>query len=458
MRTLVHQASLFALFALGLAGLMAALCHDATHGPCFALCCGLIPGLTAALFVPTLTAGVSALVRARGCRRQSPTLQSERCNPQPEIAAPPGLACCALASWLATLWLSVEVCPLVCARLCGPCSHTNAGTVGVCAFFFGALGLAAGLTIVEAGLLTVSADRRAEPVGSWQWTGGRGRRQPPRRSTVHAARHPSSLSAEQPDTLAVGGGGDSAMTLQAIGKLGKRGKWLCLSLAPALVLAALCPATSSPVQRMSSACGTGSQTPCCCTGKAASAGCCGSGAASQRQVASRPSDCRCGVAPAVPPADRAPVLFRSNGPALHAALPTSLSPVNRRPTRPRVLAETLPLAGPLWVSLPPSRAPPLLGLRDLALPQPDERLSSPGAGGSAGGGAVGTRGISKRWPSTGTPLASVADEAAAAGSRRLTLDERSHSPSDMLRHVCATLPRTGRHRSLAPQPYSEVQQ
>ncbi|NCO41991.1 MAG: hypothetical protein COZ06_34825 [Armatimonadetes bacterium CG_4_10_14_3_um_filter_66_18] len=206
MRTLVHQVSLFALFALGLAGLMAALCHDATHGPCFALCCGLIPGLTAALFVPTLTAGVSALVRARGCRRQSPTLQSERCNPQPEIAAPPGLACCALASWLATLWLSVEVCPLVCARLCGPCSHTNAGTVGVCAFFFGALGLAAGLTIVEAGLLTVSADRRAEPVGSWQWTGGRGRRQPPRRSTVHAARHPSSLSAEQPDTLAVGGG------------------------------------------------------------------------------------------------------------------------------------------------------------------------------------------------------------------------------------------------------------
>ena len=139
MRTLVHQASLFAFFALGLAGLMAALCQDAAHGPCFALCCGLIPGLTAALLVPTLTAGVSVLVRARGPRRQSLGMQSELCNLQSEIAPSPGLAYCALASWLATLWLSVEVCPLVCARLCGPCAHTNAGTVGFCAFFFARL-------------------------------------------------------------------------------------------------------------------------------------------------------------------------------------------------------------------------------------------------------------------------------------------------------------------------------
>ena len=166
MRTLVDQASLFALFALGLAGLMAALCQDAAHGPCFALCCGLIPGLTAALLVPTLTAGVSVLARARGRWRQSLTVQSEFCNPQSEIAAPPGLAYCALASWLATIWLSVEVCPLMCARLCGTCSHTNAGTVGFCAFFFGGLGLLAGSTIVEAGLMAVSADRQAEPVGS----------------------------------------------------------------------------------------------------------------------------------------------------------------------------------------------------------------------------------------------------------------------------------------------------
>jgi hypothetical protein len=168
MRTLVHQVSLFALFGLGLAGLMAALCHGAAHGPCFALCCGLIPGLSAALLVPTLTAGVSVLTRARGRRRQSLGMQSEFCNPQSEIAAPPGLAYCALASWLATIWLSAEVCPLVCARLCGPCSHTNAGTVGFCAFFFGALGLAAGLTIVEAGLVGVSVDRREGSVASQQ--------------------------------------------------------------------------------------------------------------------------------------------------------------------------------------------------------------------------------------------------------------------------------------------------
>jgi len=36
MRALAHQGSLFALFGLGFAGLMAALCHDAAHGPCFA--------------------------------------------------------------------------------------------------------------------------------------------------------------------------------------------------------------------------------------------------------------------------------------------------------------------------------------------------------------------------------------------------------------------------------------
>ncbi len=193
MRTLVHQVSLFALFALGLAGLMAALCHDAAHGPCFAVCCGVIPGLTAALLVPALTAGVGVVARwlaggsvacagladgpsfaDESCRHFAARLPCRPVTPSfhsPSPAHPFGRAWCALASWLATIWLSVEVCPLVCARLCGPCSHTNAGTVGFCAFFFGGLGLLAGSTIVEAGLMAVSADRREGPVGSGQEAG-----------------------------------------------------------------------------------------------------------------------------------------------------------------------------------------------------------------------------------------------------------------------------------------------
>jgi hypothetical protein len=245
MRTLGHQASLFALFALGLAGLMAALCHDAAHGPCFAVCCGLIPGLSAALLVPALTAGVGIVARwsagsSVACDGSadvprltddssrhlatvspchpvipSPALQAESCNLQSEIAPSPGLAYCALASWLATIWLSAEVCPLVCARLCGPCSHTNAGMVGFCAFFFGALGLLAGSTIVEAGLRAVSADRQPEsgacrqPLVTGDQSPVTSRRPPlvtvsPRRPATLPPCHPSPVTRHHPGSRQCG--------------------------------------------------------------------------------------------------------------------------------------------------------------------------------------------------------------------------------------------------------------
>jgi len=49
------------------------------------------------------------------------------------------------------------------------------------------------------------------------------------------------------------------MTLPAIGGRGKRRRWLCLSLTPALVVAVLYPAAGGPAGPVSSACGAGSQ-------------------------------------------------------------------------------------------------------------------------------------------------------------------------------------------------------
>jgi len=135
MRTLFPQATLFCGFALGLAGMLTEMTHGSSHRECFGLCCGMVPALSAALLVPFLTG------RCRAVRRHSCT--------GGESEAP--LGWCAVISVVAAVMLSVEVSPLICSRVCGECGYLNAGSVGVCALFFGLIGAAAGATMVTAG-------------------------------------------------------------------------------------------------------------------------------------------------------------------------------------------------------------------------------------------------------------------------------------------------------------------
>jgi len=143
------QAKVFGFFAFGLAGLMWLLTGGGSHAGCFALCCGMIPGLSAALLVPVLAAGAEAV------RRAMPSL-SRGAPEAPSSGARPGvyddstLTWCALSALVATVWLSVKLWPLVCCRLCNGGCPLNAGSVGVCGLIFGLQGVMAGLAMLHA--------------------------------------------------------------------------------------------------------------------------------------------------------------------------------------------------------------------------------------------------------------------------------------------------------------------
>jgi len=128
---------------------MAALCHGAAHGACFALCCGLVPGLTSALLVPILAGCAKAVRRAHPWSlRHAPEALTDKA--QSGVCDGSTLAWCALSALIATVWLSVEVWPLSCRRLCESHCPLNAGSVGVCGLIFGLQGVMAGLAMLHA--------------------------------------------------------------------------------------------------------------------------------------------------------------------------------------------------------------------------------------------------------------------------------------------------------------------
>ena len=145
MRILFPQATLFCGFALGLAGLLTEMTHGSSHRECFGLCCGMVPALSAALLVLLVTGC------CRAVRRHTRT-DSESQQP---------LGWCVVVSTMAAIVLSVKASPLVCSRVCGECGYLNAGSVGICAFFFSLIGAAAGATIVTAGEMAAESGRQA---------------------------------------------------------------------------------------------------------------------------------------------------------------------------------------------------------------------------------------------------------------------------------------------------------
>jgi len=145
MRTVLPQTTLFCGFALGMAGLMAEVTHGSAYRVCNSLCCGMVPALTATLLVPLLTGCCRAL---RGHSRSDNQFQTP-------------LGGCFGFSVVAAVAISVKVSPLICGHLCGECARLNAGSIGVCAFFFSLLGAAAGATMVMAGEMAGERSRQA---------------------------------------------------------------------------------------------------------------------------------------------------------------------------------------------------------------------------------------------------------------------------------------------------------
>jgi len=113
------------------------------------LCCGLVPGLTSALLVPILAGCAKAVRRAHPWSlRHAPEALTDKA--QSGVCDGSTLAWCALSALIATVWLSVEVWPLSCRRLCESHCPLNAGSVGVCGLIFGLQGVMAGLAMLHA--------------------------------------------------------------------------------------------------------------------------------------------------------------------------------------------------------------------------------------------------------------------------------------------------------------------
>jgi len=76
------QAKVFGFFAFGLAGLMWLLTGGGSHAGCFALCCGMIPGLGVTSFVLTLReAGRKLVIQVCNTAAQLPVLEQFLLNP-----------------------------------------------------------------------------------------------------------------------------------------------------------------------------------------------------------------------------------------------------------------------------------------------------------------------------------------------------------------------------------------